>query len=74
MSRNRNSITTGYDGRKYNLPRGVRYHMDRPKPYRAVINHEKKRYHLGWYGTAKEASAVYEAALEMILSGEWDRC
>jgi hypothetical protein len=74
MSGNRNSITTGYGGRKYNLPRGVRYHLDRPKPYRAVINHEKKRHHLGWYGTAKEASAVYEAALEMILSGEWDRC
>ena len=74
MCRNRYSTGTGYEGRKYNLPRGVRYHLDRPKPYRAVINHEKKRYHLGWYGTAKEASAVYEAALEMILSGEWDRC
>jgi len=74
MCRNRYSTGTGYEGRKYNLPRGVRYHLDRPKPYRAVINHEKKRYHLGWYGTAKEASAVYEAALEMILSGEWGWC
>jgi len=72
MGRNRNRVTTGYDGRKYNLPRGVRYQFDRPKPYRAVISHEGKRYHLGWYDTTKEASAVYEAALEMILPGEWD--
>jgi AP2 domain len=72
MCRNRYSAGTGYEGRKYNLPRGVRFHITRPKPYRAVIDHEKKRYHLGWYDTPEEASAAYEAALEMILAGEWE--
>jgi len=55
------------------LPQGVRYEPRRKlTPYRAVINHNNERIHLGGYDTADEAGAVYENARKMMLSGEWD--
>ena len=44
------------------------------KPCKASIRHNGERMHLGYFATPQEAAAVYQAAREMILSGEWDRC
>lgn len=53
---------------------GVRYDPRYKKPFIAAIDHEGTRIQLGRYATPEEASAVYQAAREMILSGEWDQC
>ncbi len=51
---------------------GVSYDPRYRKPHRAIIKHNKKRYDLGRFDTPHEAAAVYQAALKMILAGEWE--
>ena len=48
---------------KSGLPTGVTYHK-RIKAYEASISVKKKRYYLGVYNSAEEASQVYQNALE----------
>jgi len=50
---------------------GVRYHPTKQR-FNSAITVSGRRVHLGWYDTPEEAGAVYQAAREMILAGEWD--
>lgn len=57
-----------------NNKRGLRgvFFQSNAKKWRAIINLDKKRYHLGYFDTAEDAHVAYSAAAER-LHGEYTR-
>lgn len=56
-SANRHKMSNNRSGFK-----GVTYHADRPRPWRAAIRVDRRARHLGYFTTPEDAAVAYDAA------------
>ena len=53
-----------------NLPTGVCFQPGRKKPYRSIININRKRINIGYFSTQQEASEAYKIELKKLKNAQ----